>query len=119
MERILRPLNYGDLFDEMFDLYKKNFLLFMGIVSLTYIPTFAIQVVLPGIVHGSVDATTGRANPAAQSPTAMFGQFVPMIKVGAPAGIVAWLLQIGDDRRSDHRRFILLLGRATDYSRIV
>jgi len=41
--RILRPLNYGDLLDETFDLYKKNFLLFTGITALLLLPiTLAI-----------------------------------------------------------------------------
>ncbi|MHB0913118.1 MAG: hypothetical protein ACYC2Y_06695 [Armatimonadota bacterium] len=38
MQRILRPMDYGGILDEMFALYKKNFLLFMGIVGLGVIP---------------------------------------------------------------------------------
>lgn len=37
-QRILRPLSFGDLLDEMFDLYKKNFLLFAGIAGILIIP---------------------------------------------------------------------------------
>ncbi len=39
---ILRPLSYGDLFDELFDLYKKNFILFVGISAVLLIPIYAI-----------------------------------------------------------------------------
>lgn len=39
---ILRPLSYGDIFDETFDLYKKNFVLFAGISAVVQIPVYAI-----------------------------------------------------------------------------
>lgn len=37
-QRILRPLNYGDLLDEVFDLYRRHFLVFAGIAGLLHIP---------------------------------------------------------------------------------
>jgi hypothetical protein len=36
--KILRPLGIGDLLDEMFDLYKRNFLLFVGISGVVMLP---------------------------------------------------------------------------------
>ena len=39
--KILRPLSIPEMFDEMFSLYRKNFLLFVGIVGLASLP-FAI-----------------------------------------------------------------------------
>lgn len=38
---ILRPLDYGGIFDEMFDLYKKRFVLLVGIGAVVYIPVYA------------------------------------------------------------------------------
>lgn len=36
--RVLRPLGYGEMFNEAFDLYKRNFLLFVGIGAIVFIP---------------------------------------------------------------------------------
>lgn len=37
-QKILRPLDYGSLFDEVFDLYKNNFTLMAGVAGVGYIP---------------------------------------------------------------------------------
>lgn len=37
-QRILKPLDYGAMLDEMFDVYKKNFLLLSGITGIIYLP---------------------------------------------------------------------------------
>jgi hypothetical protein len=36
--RVLRPLGYGELFNEAFDLYKQNFVLLAGIGAVVFIP---------------------------------------------------------------------------------
>lgn len=36
--RALRPMEYGEIFNEAFDLYKRNFLLLVGIGAVIYIP---------------------------------------------------------------------------------
>lgn len=41
-QRILRPMDYGAMLDEMFDIYKKNFLLLSGIVGIIYLPMSVI-----------------------------------------------------------------------------
>ncbi len=41
-QRILRPLEYGDLFDELFDIYKHNFALLVGIAGIAYIPLYTV-----------------------------------------------------------------------------
>lgn len=48
-QRILRPLSYGDLFDELFDLYKRNFLLLAGIAGIVYIPAYALSYAIGGV----------------------------------------------------------------------
>ncbi|MCE5315537.1 MAG: glycerophosphoryl diester phosphodiesterase membrane domain-containing protein [Armatimonadota bacterium] len=47
-QRILRPLSYGDLFDELFDLYKKHFVLFVGISAVVEVPIYAILYAIGG-----------------------------------------------------------------------
>lgn len=41
-DRMLRPLSYGDLFDEIFDVYRKNFLLLVGIAGIVLLPVETI-----------------------------------------------------------------------------
>jgi len=41
-DRILRPLSYGDFFDEVFDVYRKNFLLLVGIAGIVLMPVETI-----------------------------------------------------------------------------
>jgi hypothetical protein len=38
--RMLRPMDYGEIFNEAFDLYKRNFGLFAGIGAIVYIPYY-------------------------------------------------------------------------------
>lgn len=53
-QRILRPLSYGDLFDEVFDLYKKHFVLFVGIAGVIIIPLYAIAYAIGNWAAGIV-----------------------------------------------------------------
>jgi hypothetical protein len=46
--RVLRPLGYAEIFNEAFDLYKRNFLLFTGIGAVVYIPYALLLVLLGG-----------------------------------------------------------------------
>jgi len=45
--RMLRPMEYGEIFNEAFDLYKRNFVLFAGIGAVVYIPYFLILELAP------------------------------------------------------------------------
>jgi len=47
-QRILRPLSYGDLFDETFELYKSKFLVLAGIAGVVYLPLYVIAYGLGG-----------------------------------------------------------------------
>jgi hypothetical protein len=50
--RLLRPLEYGEIFNEAFDLYKRNFLTFVGIGAVVYLPyTVASTLVLESQVR--------------------------------------------------------------------
>jgi len=44
--RTLRPLGYGGLLDQTFELYRENFLLFAGITGVVYVPLALLQVAL-------------------------------------------------------------------------
>jgi hypothetical protein len=45
--RMLRPMDYGEILNEAFDLYKRNFVLFAGIGAVVYIPYFLILELAP------------------------------------------------------------------------
>jgi hypothetical protein len=51
---ILRPLDYGGIFDEMFDLYKKHFVLFVGIGAVIYVPLYAIAYAFGGNIASGI-----------------------------------------------------------------
>jgi hypothetical protein len=53
---ILRPLDYGGIFDEMFDLYKKHFVLFFGIAAVIHIPIYAITAAIGGPIAAGIGA---------------------------------------------------------------
>ena len=55
--RTLRPLDYGALFDEVFDLYKRNVLLFVGIAGVVYLPlNILLQFLLARFMQGYMEA---------------------------------------------------------------
>ena len=46
--RELKPMGYGGILDQTFELYRQNFVLFAGIVALVQIPLALMQTVLVG-----------------------------------------------------------------------
>jgi len=58
---VLRPMEIGDIFDEAFTLYKKNFVTFFGIAAIVYIPfeILSYMLILSSAqpVQGQVDPT--------------------------------------------------------------
>ncbi|HYB62101.1 MAG TPA: hypothetical protein VEH50_11565 [Methylomirabilota bacterium] len=68
----LRPLSLGEILDRTFTLYRRNFLLFVGIVGLPYLLMLAMELVqtfllLPGNLP--VGETTGPQQPPFSAPT--------------------------------------------------
>ena len=64
MQAALRPMNLGEILDRTFAIYRKKFLLFVGIAALPAAVMLAIHMVDIGWVHtdrliGAVDATQG------------------------------------------------------------
>lgn len=52
----LRPLSIAELFDRSFRLYRNNFGAFLGIVALTQLPIFALQIVLIITIGQNINA---------------------------------------------------------------
>lgn len=87
-QRILRPLTFGDLFDEAIDLYRNNFMLLAGIAGLVYIPLAGLMALIGGSLFqalGTLPGTSSAANPFLQS--SFWGTF-------AVATIIGVILQI-------------------------
>lgn len=54
----LRPLSLGEILDAAIRLYRRNFLMFAGIIALAEIPYLLVQVILPLIYPASGDSTS-------------------------------------------------------------
>ena len=75
MATILRPLSTSELLDRTFFLYRKHFMLFVGIVALPYMVVLAFQLTTIALgLTGSVFATAG---------TSLLGAIVSLIALGA------------------------------------
>jgi hypothetical protein len=84
-KRILRPLEFGDIIDETFDLYKKNFFLFAGISAVIILPIMLLQ----GLLYQAPNPS----NPAAAvgaGITAILVLFLLVPGSYAIAGVTAW-----------------------------
>ncbi len=89
-QRILRPLGYGELLDELFDLYKKNFVLLIGIFGIVQVPIVVLSAfgMLPW-VRFMEKMSTG-APPA--DPMAVFAPMVEMLIYILPLSLVGMVL---------------------------
>lgn len=58
-QRIIKPMSYGDIFDELFDLYKKHFALFFGISAVVFIPVYVLAYALGGVSAYAVSMVAG------------------------------------------------------------
>ena len=84
-QRILRPLTFAELVDEVFDLYKKNFVLFVGITALTTAPVvllhyFIAVTELPAIMAQMHAPISTHPYPVAHN-TTMLKLFYYMIEI--------------------------------------
>src|SRR4029077_10050890 len=78
MARTLRPLSLGKLLDETFDIYRRNFLLFLGIRAIPNLILLVFQLTLVGIA--SFDAKSSGVAGALAALGALFvTQFVSSI----------------------------------------
>src|SRR5512134_2410209 len=49
----LRPLRLGELLDQALRLYRRNFLTFIGIIALVYVPLMVLQTAANALMSGS------------------------------------------------------------------
>jgi hypothetical protein len=82
MSRTLRPLSLGQLLDETFNIYRKNFLLFVGISAVPTLILLVAQLVLVGVAN--FDARSSGVAAALAALGALFvSQFVSAIVTAA------------------------------------
>jgi hypothetical protein len=89
----LRPLSLGELLDRMFFLYRRNFLLFIGIAAIPYSFFFVINLGTTLIPVIARSATPGPMQPAEFAVAAIGGGLVAL--VAAFAGFVAFVFSVG------------------------
>ena len=79
MRTDLLPMSMGDVFDEAFDLYKRNFALLAGVVAILYVPaTLALSAVILGM-----DTHQFRGDPnSPEALTEAFGMMFALLGVG-------------------------------------
>ena len=99
----LRPMSLGEVLDRTFNLYKQNFMLFVGITFLPFLLLFIFQVGMAALQLSQLSGI--RAGTPANIPTnAIFGVIVGGLVgaiVGAAAAILAVIIK---DNRDQARR---------------
>lgn len=94
-QRVLRPLTFGDLFDEAIDLYRNNFMLLVGIAGMAYIPLAALMVLIVWLfapVPNSLLGTSSLLDPFA-SP-ALLSRFLGLLAVFIVVGGTLQILSV-------------------------
>jgi hypothetical protein len=89
----LRPLSLGELLDRTFFLYRRNFLLFVGIAAIPYSFFFVINLgtaLLPLLARS---AASGRMQPAGMAAAAIGGGLFALVAV--IVGGIAFLFSVG------------------------
>ncbi len=61
----LRPLRLAEILDQAIRLYRRNFVQFIGIVAIPYIPLIIIQAISGALSASSLQGLTGSSNPEA------------------------------------------------------
>src|SRR5512134_1797499 len=59
----LRPLRLGELLDQAIRLYRRNFLTFIGIIALIYVPLMILQTASSALLTSSFDDLATSTNP--------------------------------------------------------
>jgi hypothetical protein len=86
----LRPLTLGEILDRTFTLYRRHFLLFIGIAAIPQLLVLAVNLIL--LLSG---ARTGRATPASAAALGYLGLAVVLGLVTLIAAIIAYLFSQG------------------------
>ena len=64
---VLRPMSMGELLDQAFRLYRKNFFTFVGIIAIVYIPLSVISILSSLKIASVTSATALQSNPLLSS----------------------------------------------------
>ncbi len=92
-ERELLPMSVGDIFDEAFDLYKRNFALFAGIAALIHVPmSLLLQVLIYLARTQSAEGGAAKAGDPDFASILLFACFVLAIAV---CYVVLYIIQTG------------------------
>src|SRR5271155_5233233 len=67
----LRPLSTGEILDRTFTLYRRNFLLFLGIAAIPHVLVLVLNLVRVSLTFSSLPAVTLHPGHAAAAPAAM------------------------------------------------
>ena len=59
----LRPLRLGELLDQAIRLYRRNFITFVGIVAMVYVPLMILQIASTALMTSSLDTLTSSREP--------------------------------------------------------
>jgi hypothetical protein len=89
----LRPLSLGELLDRTFFLYRRHFLLFVGIAAIPYSFFFVINLATSLVPVITRSASSGRMQPAAIAVAAIGGGLFAIL--AAFVGFVAFLFSVG------------------------
>jgi len=60
---ILRPLRLGELLDQAIRLYRRNFLTFVGIIAIVYVPLMVLQTASSALLSSSFDDIAASTSP--------------------------------------------------------
>ncbi len=92
-QRILRPLTYGDLFDEAFDLYKSKFVTLVGIAAVVNLP-MSLLAVFAMTPFYNFSATMPRPGQPLPQAFPDYSQFIYVIGISLLLGVVWGLLNL-------------------------
>jgi len=79
----LRPLRLGELLDQAIRLYRRNFLTFVGIIALVYVPLMILQTASTTLLASSLTDIS-----AATSPEAIFTNYAYWAGMASTIGVV-------------------------------
>jgi hypothetical protein len=60
---VLRPLRLGELLDQAIRLYRRNFITFIGIIALIYVPLMILQTAATALLTSSMDSLASASTP--------------------------------------------------------
>src|SRR3569833_549303 len=97
IDRGLRPMTLGDIFDEGFDLYKKNLALFHLIAAVIAVTVKIVEAVLAATYVGDLQgmlSSIGKDDPFGAGFTAFFGDYLGKFSIPAFCYFIAYAVAV-------------------------